>query len=117
MCLHELSEFVTFHLLVGSRQTSLLLALIVHHLLDDRASFAIEVTELRILGLYLLGVDLCVALEYAAPPVLALLLSQRDLKNTPAPCICLQTPDRVALLDGFVELTVDHEWLALESNL
>lgn len=47
MLLHELGKNVLFLLFVAGWQTHFLLSLVVHHLLDKAASFALQVGQLR----------------------------------------------------------------------
>ena len=51
--LHELFEHVLLALLVRRRKAGRLLALVIHHLLDGLARVAVQIGELRILGLHL----------------------------------------------------------------
>ena len=76
MGLHELAEHFLFALLISSGEAGLFLPLIVHHFLDYATGFAIQVTELGVFRLDLLCVDLDVALNYAVPPALLVLLRQ-----------------------------------------
>ena len=101
MSVHECLEFVFLLELLTGRESFLLLLLIEHHLLDGLASRVIEVRQLRVLRLNLLGVDLGVALNDAVPPVHAVHLHKRELES--ALCaICLKGPEGVGSLDLLV---------------
>lgn len=65
----ELLEHIQLLLLVAGRLSHLLLALIEHHLLDHRTGFTVEVTELRVLGRDLGGIDLGVVRKHVRPPL------------------------------------------------
>lgn len=64
----ELLQQVRFLLLVTSHATGLLLALIVHHLLDHGAGLPIQVTQARVLGCDFGNVDLGRSLHNMRPP-------------------------------------------------
>lgn len=65
----ELLQKLFLLLLITGQATSLLLALVVHHLLHHGASLTIEVTQTRILGCNLGDIDLGCALDNVRPPL------------------------------------------------
>jgi len=81
MCVHESLELVLLLNLITSGQSLLFLLLVKHHLLDGGASFAIQVRELRILGLNLLCINLGVALDHTVPPVHTVNLDESELQG------------------------------------
>jgi hypothetical protein len=76
----ELVEDVELLLLVARGLAGLLLALVVHHLLDHPPCLAVEVAELAVLGLDLAGVDLGSRGDDVRPPLHLVLLVQVDLE-------------------------------------
>ena len=114
---HELLELILLLLFVGRGQAGLLLSLIVHHFLNDAASVTIQVRQLRVLWLHLLSVDLDITLNDGTPPLLLVFLSKTELEDAITVSESLKTPDAVALLDGLVQVTIDKQRLALNSNL
>lgn len=102
---HEHLQHVLLLLLLGGGQAELLLALVVHHLLHHRASLAIQVGQLRRLGIHLLGVDLGIGRQQATPPFHAILLGERDHYVDGV----LDHPQTLVHLDLVVQLSIDDE--------
>lgn len=75
----ELLEDVGLALVVGGGQAELLLALVVHHLLDHAAGLAVEVGQLAVLGLDLGDVDLGGGGDDVRPPLHLVRLVEVDL--------------------------------------
>ncbi|KAK5631590.1 hypothetical protein RRF57_007304 [Xylaria bambusicola] len=65
----EFLEDVSLLLVIRGREAHLLLALVVHHLLDHAARLAVEVGQLAVLGLDLGDVDLGGACDDVGPPL------------------------------------------------
>jgi hypothetical protein len=114
--IHEGLELVLLLELVAGRESLLLLLLVEHHLLDGGARLGVEVAELGVLRLDLLGVDLGVALDDAVPPVHAVHLGEGHLEGALV-TILLEGPERLGHLDLLVEGPVDDGGLALDRDL
>ena len=84
----ELLEDVGLALVVRGGQAHLLLALVVHHLLDHAARLAVEVRQLAVLGLDLGHVDLGRARDHVGPPLHLVGLIQVDLGGLGAVGCC-----------------------------
>lgn len=65
---HELLQHVLLLLLIAALATRLLLALVIHHLLDHTAGLAVQVAELAVLGRDLGRVDLGCGRHDVRPP-------------------------------------------------
>lgn len=64
----KLPQQLRLFLLIARRQTSLLLALVIHHLLDHASRIAVKVPKLRVLRLDLGDVDLWCRGDDVRPP-------------------------------------------------
>ena len=107
MRIHKGLKLVFLFQLVACGQAFLLLLLIKHHLFNNTASFVIQVAQLAILWLNLLGIDLLVTLKNAVPPVLTLLLGEVELQNFAVLTVSFDAPRRLLYLDGLVEFALD----------
>jgi hypothetical protein len=103
------------HLLhfVRRGQPLCLLRLVEHHLFDNASSFIVQISQLAIFGLNLLGIDLFVTLEDTVPPVLTLLLSEIKLQDFAVFAVCLDTPRRLFHFDWLVKVTLENGGTAL----
>jgi hypothetical protein len=105
-----LLEFIT------GRQALLFLLLVKHHFLDSGSSLLVEIGELRVLRLDLLGVNLRITLNHAIPPVHLVNLTQSHLQG-PHGSISLQCPQGVRSLNFLMQCSIDDGRLALNGNL
>lgn len=101
--LKVLEDPLGLHIVRGG-EARRLLPLVEHHLLDHLAGLAVQGAELGVLGLHLLGVDLGLALDGAAPPLHAVALLELDGDGL----LVLDGPEAVVGLHGLVELALEE---------
>lgn len=111
MLLHELREHVLLLLILAGGQAHLLLSLIVHHLLDQRTGFAVQVGELRGLRVDFSCGNRRVGGDESIPPRHLIDLLERDDDD-----VFVDGPQRVVGLDFGVELSIDDRRLVLQAN-
>lgn len=95
MLLLELLQDIRLLLVIRRRQPLLLLALVVHHLLDHAPGLAVELAQLRVLGLDLGHVDFWGGRYHVRPPLKLVLLVQVDLDGLGAVGRGGQSPGRL----------------------
>lgn len=107
MLLLELLQHLHLLLLIAGWTTHLLLALVIHHLLDHGTSLAIEVTQARVLGGDLGHVDLGRGLDHVWPPLHLVHLVEVDADLLARESRCgLESPGRFIDADRVGEVAL-----------
>lgn len=112
MLFHEFLQHILLLLFVARRQSHLFLSLVVHHLLDEAAGFALQVGQLRRFGVDLLRRDRRVGRDKTIPPRHLVQFFKRQHDR-----VVFDDPDRVLFLDLIAERCVDDGRLVFEAEL
>lgn len=104
----EFLEDVGLALIIRGGEAHLLLALVVHHLLDHAARLAVEVGQLAVLGLDLGHIDLGGARDHVGPPLHLVCLVQVDLDRLRPVGRCRQGPGRILGMDCVREVALER---------
>ena len=100
----RLFHHILFLLFFGCRQSHFLLALVVHHLLDETSRLSVQVGQLRRFGIDLFRVDLRIGHDQTTPPLHLVHLLQSDEQR----CLVLDQPRWFLNLDVVQETIVHH---------